>query len=233
MDSIQVAVDGPSASGKSTVSRRVAERLGFVHVDSGMFYRTLTWRAVRDGVAPGDTAGLVELMRRCRWESAVVDRSVRLNLDGVDPGSEIRGEAVRERVSEVAALPEVRSFIVCRLRETVQYGSIVMEGRDIGTVVFPSTPWKFYLDADPAERARRRAKEIESQEGSAAASKVKASLARRDRLDRSRKAAPLQIALNAVVIDSTNLSIDDVANLIVSRVQSALPPADRPRPPRS
>jgi cytidylate kinase len=218
---IQIAIDGPSASGKSTVSRRVAQSLGFVYVDSGMFYRTLTWRTVLAGVASGDAESVVAWMRRCRWETGVVDGAVRLTLDGVDPGLEIRSGPVRERVSEVAALAEVRAFIVARLRETAALGPLVMEGRDIGTVVFPETPWKFYLDADPDERARRRARELEQMEGHADASAVRDSLARRDERDRTRKDAPLQIALNAVVIDSTSMSVDQVVDLIVGRVRGA------------
>lgn len=216
---IQVAIDGPSASGKSTVSRYVARALGFIYVDSGMFYRTLTWKAVVEGVAAGDAPAAIDLMRRCRWETAVVDGAVRLRLDGVDPGVAIRSEPVRERVSEIAAIPEVRSFIVARLRETAALGPLVMEGRDIGTVVFPDSPWKFYLDADPEERARRRARELEQMEGHADTAAVRDSLARRDQRDRTRKDAPLQIALHATVIDSTSMSIDDVARRIAARVR--------------
>lgn len=221
---LQIAIDGPSASGKSTVSRRVAKELGFVYVDSGMFYRTLTWKAVREGIPPGDAAAVADLMRRCRWETSVADGAVRLALDGVDPGIEIRSEPVRERVSEVAAISEVRAFIVARLRETAALGSLVMEGRDIGTVVFPESPWKFYLDADPDERARRRAKELQQMEGHADTAAVRDSLARRDQRDRTRKDAPLQIALNAEVIDSTGMSVEDVAALIASRVRAGAVP---------
>ncbi|MBM4155851.1 MAG: (d)CMP kinase [Lentisphaerae bacterium] len=217
---LQIAIDGPSASGKSTVSRRVAQVLGFVYVDSGMFYRTLTWKAVREGVPPGDAEAVVAWMHRCRWELSVADGAVRLALDGVDPGLEIRCEPVRERVSEVAAISEVRAFLVARLRETARFGSLVMEGRDIGTVVFPESPWKFYLDADPDERARRRALELEQMEGHADPSVVRDSLARRDQRDRTRKDAPLQIALNADVIDSTSMSVDEVVALIVARVRA-------------
>lgn len=219
-DGLQIAIDGPSASGKSTVSRRVAQVLGFVYVDSGMFYRSLTWKAVREGVPPGDAEAVVAWMLRCRWEMSVVDGAVRLALDGVDPGVEIRSEPVRERVSEVAAISDVRTFIVARLRETARFGSLVMEGRDIGTVVFPESPWKFYLDADPDERARRRARELEQMEGHADTSAVRDSLARRDQRDRTRKDAPLQIALNAGVIDSTAMSVDEVVALIVARVRA-------------
>ncbi len=219
---VQVAIDGPSASGKSTVSRSVARALGFVYVDSGMFYRTLTWKAVGEGVAPGDAPAVIDLMRRCRWETSVADGVVRLSLDGVDPGVAIRSEPVRERVSEIAAIPEVRAFIVARLRDTAALGSLVMEGRDIGTVVFPDSPWKFYLDADPEERARRRARELEQMEGHADTAVVRDSLARRDQRDRTRKDAPLQIALHATVIDSTSMSADEVSALIASRVRAAI-----------
>ncbi len=217
---IVVAIDGPSASGKSTVAREAARRLGFVYVDSGMYYRAMTWKALREGVAPTDAPAVEALMLRCRWETDLVDGAVRLRLDGMCPSSDLRSAAVRENVSEVAAQPAVRRFIVARLRETLAYGPLVMEGRDIGSVVFPNAPFKFYLDADPNERARRRAHDIAHLEGRADEREVLESLERRDQRDRTRREAPLQIALGAVVIDTTRMSVDEVADEIVRRVRA-------------
>lgn len=219
---IQVAIDGPSASGKSTVARRVAQQLGWVYVDSGMFYRAMTWKALESGVAPTDAPAVVDLMFRCRWEVRLEDGAVALRLDGVDPGPALRSRAVQENVSFIAAIPEVRRFVVARLRETRAHGSLVMEGRDIGSVVFPDALFKFYLDAAAAERARRRAQDVAAMEGKADEGEVLASLARRDHLDSTRREAPLQIPLGAEVIDSTSMSVEAVVARIVGVIRERL-----------
>ena len=216
-----VAIDGPSASGKSTVARRVAQELKFAYVDSGALYRGLTWKALREGLDMMRPEAVVELPTRSRLDFFMQHTSVRFAIDGEEPGDQLRSEPVRERVSDVAAIPEVRAYLVRHLRQTTRFGSLVMEGRDIGTVVFPDSPHKFYLDADPAERARRRHKELESKERDSDVDKVLNSLRRRDMKDSTRKAAPLQIALGAQVIDSTGLSIEQVVQVIVARVRSA------------
>ena len=215
---ITVAIDGPSASGKSTVSRRVAERLGFTYVDSGAMYRGLTWKSLREGLDVTRSESVIELSRRIKLEFFLRQRVVLFSIDGEEPGDQLRSEPVRERVSDVAAIPEIRSYVVGLLRDTTRFGNLVMEGRDIGTVVFPDSPFKFYLDADPEERARRRNLEIAAKEGQSDVSKVLDSLKRRDTKDATRKTAPLQIALGAKVIDSTSLQIEDVVELIVEQV---------------
>jgi len=216
-----IAIDGPSASGKSTVSKRVALELEYTYVDSGSLYRGMTWKALRENVDIKHPEQVIELMNRMKLEFYAENRVVQFTMDGEDPGQQIRSEPVRENVADIAAIPEVRVFLVERLREMVQFGPIVMEGRDIGTVVFPSTPFKFYLDADPEERARRRAAELKHMEGKGDVSKVLDSLARRDRKDSTRATAPLQIALGARVINSTSMSIEEVVALIVAEVRAA------------
>jgi CMP/dCMP kinase len=215
-----VAIDGPSASGKSTVARRVAGALGWVYVDSGSAYRAMTWKILLAGIPVSEALSLVPLLDPDRWSMRVEQGAVFFSVDGVYPGNELRGPAVRESVSDVAARPEVRRFLVQRLRETLRFGPVVMEGRDIGTVVFPESRFKFYLDASSEERARRRLGEIVAREGRGDVAEVQASLSRRDAKDRTRKTAPLQIALNAAVIDSTNMEISAVVDLIVSRVRA-------------
>jgi len=213
-----VAIDGPAASGKSTVARGVAKALNAIYVDSGSFYRGVTWWVIRAGILPGDTAGVIRGLGILQFEKYLLDQAVRYRVDGEDPGAAIRGEAVAERVSEIAAIPEVRNQVNLWLRETRELGSIVMEGRDIGSVVFPDTPHKFYLDADPAERARRRhAESIARQEGRDVA-QVLESLRRRDTRDSGRAEAPLKVAPGAQVIDTTTLTIDEVIQTIVGRV---------------
>ncbi|MCX7819804.1 MAG: (d)CMP kinase [Kiritimatiellae bacterium] len=222
MPSIQVAIDGPSASGKSTVARAVARQLGFVYVDSGMFYRALTRAVLRRGWRGNDPAVVIETMRLCRWETRLEDGAVKLFLDGEGAGPELRTPEVAEAVSDVAAIPEVRRFIVARLRETRAFGPLVMEGRDIGTVVFPDAAFKFYLDADPAERARRRSLDIAQMGAAADVEDVRQSLERRDRRDRTRPEAPLQVALGAEVLDTTRMTVEEVVQRIVSRVRAGL-----------
>lgn len=221
-ETVVVAIDGPSASGKSTVSKRVAQELGFVYVDSGSLYRGMTWKALREGVDVGQSEQVIELMNRMKLDFYVENRVVLFTIDGEDPGPQLRSEPVRENVADIAAIPEVRMFMVQNLRDMVRFGDIVMEGRDIGTVVFPTSPFKFYLDADPEERARRRCEELKNIEGGGDVSKVFDSLVRRDRKDSTRKTAPLQIALGARVINSTSIGIEDVVALIVADVRARL-----------
>ncbi len=218
---IIVAVDGPSASGKSTVSRRAAQALGFVYVDSGAVYRGVTWKCVKEGVDVKDAQAVTNLLIRMNMELVLKDQAVGYLIDGEDPGQEIRAEPVRERVADIAAQQSVRVYIVEKLRLMTKFGSLVMEGRDIGTVVFPDTPYKYYLDADPEERARRRAAEIRQTEGAGDVNEVLSSLRRRDQKDSSRATAPLQIALGAKIINSTGMSIDQVVDTIVSDLKKA------------
>lgn len=220
-DSIIVAVDGPSASGKSTVSRQTAKTVGFLYVDSGAMYRGITWKCVKEGIDVKDVQEVTNLLIRIRMELVVRDGAVTYLIDGEDPGQEIRGQAVRERVADIAAQQAVRVYIVQKLREMAKFGSLVMEGRDIGTVVFPDTPFKYYLDADPEERARRRAAELKVAEGAADHAAVLNSLKKRDQKDATRATAPLQIALGARIINSTGMSIDQVVDVILGDLRAA------------
>jgi cytidylate kinase len=220
--SIIVAIDGPSASGKSTVSKRVAEVLGFIYVDSGAFYRGMTWKVLRESVDVSQPEHVIELMQRMNLECFVNDRTVRFTMDGEDPWPYLRSEPVRENVADIAAIPEVRAFMVERLRSLTRFGDIVMEGRDIGTVVFPASPYKFYLDADPEERARRRYEELKHSEGLKDVNKVLDSLMRRDQKDSTRPTAPLQIALGSYVINTTKMTIEQVVACIVDTVRGGI-----------
>lgn len=216
-----VAVDGPSASGKSTVSRRTAQAVGFIYVDSGALYRGITWKCVKEGIDVKDSQAVTNLLIRMNMELVLKDNAVGYRIDGEDPGQEIRAEPVRERVADIAAQQSVRVYIVEKLRMMTKFGSLVMEGRDIGTVVFPDTPFKYYLDADPEERARRRAAEIKVQEGTEDVGAVLSSLRRRDQKDSSRATAPLQIALGAKIINSTGMTIEQVVETIVADLKAA------------
>lgn len=219
--SIVIAIDGPSASGKSTVARLAAKRLGINYVDSGSFYRGITWKSLREGIDTTNAQLVIALIGRIDFQCFMRDGAVQFMIDGEEPGDQIRSQPVQEHVSDIAAIPEVRSYLVNMLRDSARLGSLAMEGRDIGTVVFPDTPFKYYLDADPEERARRRFNELSDKAGYNNVGEVRDSLARRDRKDTTRKTAPLQIALGAKVIDSTGMVAEQVVDKIVTDIRQA------------
>lgn len=216
-----IAIDGPSASGKSTVARLAAQKLKINYVDSGSFYRGITWKALHDGLNTMDSEEITHLIKHFDFQCFLRDGAIQFTIDSEEPGDQIRSQPVQEHVSDIAAMPDVRAFIVKMLRDTVRFGPLAMEGRDIGTVVFPDSPFKYYLDASPEERARRRYNELSEMSGYDTVDEVFDSLARRDRKDTTRKAAPLQIALGAKVIDSTEMNADEVVNLITDDLHQA------------
>ena len=207
-----IAIDGPAASGKSSVSRGVASALGFLFVSSGHFYRALAWGTLRDGITPEGIPGWVA---ERRLEVVEHPDGVRLLLDGDDATPHLSEPEVAARVSLIAAVAPLRDAVNDRLRSLARRRDLVMEGRDIGSVVFPETPWKFYLDASPEERARRRAREGAVD-----------SVAERDRLDSTRATAPLTVPEGAVVVDTTSLTLDQVIREILARLGD-LAPASR------
>ncbi|MCE9615946.1 MAG: (d)CMP kinase [Lentisphaerae bacterium] len=215
--SVVVAIDGPAASGKSTVSRRLAGALGYLYVDSGALYRGVTWAALEQGIPGTDTARVLSCMAACRFAFEVADGAVVFTIDGFRPVGQLRTETVNRNVSPVAAVPEVRVQVVEWLRSLVRFGSLVMEGRDIGTKVFPASPFKFYLDAAPEERARRRHEEMA---GQVSAAEVGESLKRRDLIDSRRQMDPLKVAADARVIDSTGMGVDDVVQVILADIEA-------------
>jgi len=214
-----IAIDGPSASGKSTVSKGVASALGIIYVDSGALYRGVTWQAIRKGVDTKDAAAVIDAMHNAEWDFFVQGGAAIFSVDGDVPVQELREKDVREAVADVAAVPEVRKFVVESLQSLENFGSLVMEGRDIGTVVFPDSPYKFYLDADPEERAMRRYRELVAVGEDEKAHEVMESLKKRDKIDSTRKTDPLVVAPGAQVINSTAMSIDEVLQTIVDKVQ--------------
>lgn len=204
-----IAVDGPGGAGKSTVSRMLADRLGLSHLDTGAFYRAATVAVLEAGVDPSDQAAVMTVM-----EGRRVDQAARRTfLDGRDVSDEIRTDPVTEVVSAVSSHPRLRDRMVEAQRRWVddRGGAAVVEGRDIGTVVFPGADLKVFLDADPAVRAVRR-----SGETGGVVDQVAEALRQRDRLDSSRPTSPLRPAPDAVVIDTTNLTLDQVVERILS-----------------
>ena len=206
-----IALDGTSASGKSTAARLVAKALNLVYVDTGAMYRTLAWHCLQQGVDVHDPKAVWAACRKWKTELVCVDgeiRQARLLVAGYFPEQEIRTAETSAAVPHVAAAPKARDWMKKKQRACLQFGSLVMEGRDIGTNVFPETDFKFYLDAHLSERSRRRT-----------ADGVQENLAARDHRDSQRAAAPLMIALGAVVLDNSKLTADETCAAIVDEVR--------------
>jgi cytidylate kinase len=208
---IVIAIDGTSASGKSTNAKLVAKALKFIHVDTGAMYRTLAWYCLKRGVDVQDARAVATACRRWKTSLECVDGHVRLVVDGYYPETEIRTAEVSAAVPHVAAVPKVRDWMKKTQRECIRFGSLVMEGRDIGTNVFPETDFKYYLDAQLEERARRRA-----------ADGIEENLAARDKRDSQRAAAPLMIALGAKVINNSHLTSDQTSGIIIADVRKRM-----------
>ncbi len=204
-----IAIDGPAASGKSSVSKGVAEALGYTFVSSGHFYRTLAWGILRDALPLPLQATEVDA-----WVPtlSLELKDSRIFLDGQDATGHLSAPEVATMVSQAAAIPSIRNLVNSNLRTLANSLDLVMEGRDIGSVVFPDTPYKFYLDASPEERARRRAREG-----------LVDSVSERDRLDSSRATAPLIIPQGADVIDTTHLTLNEVIEVVLSHLQDVTP----------
>ncbi len=203
-----IAIDGPAASGKSSVARELAHQLGFVYVNSGAMYRAMTWLVLERGISTADSASIEQLAEQDPISCQLRDRASLILIDGVDPEPFLREDRVNENVSRVSSVPRVREILVDHLRRYAVSNDLVMEGRDIGSVVFPDTPFKFYIDASPEIRLRRR--EAQGQRDRITA---------RDEADSSRRASPLIIAEDAHVIDSSNLTIDGVVGEIIGRLK--------------
>jgi cytidylate kinase len=216
---VVVAVDGPAASGKSTVSRALARMLGYNYVDTGAMYRAITWKALEEGIDVDDSIAVIAMIHRIKITFEIVDHQARMLIDGFYPGDAVRKPHVTEKVSTIAAMPEVRHVLVQHQRSLTKLGSLVMEGRDIGTVVFPNTPYKFYLEASPEVRARRRKRDLEAMKIDASQEGVKESLQRRDKKDTGRSTSPLQIALGATVIENSNLSVEENAKVLLDHIR--------------
>jgi cytidylate kinase len=210
-ENIVVAIDGTSASGKSTNSKLVARELSFLHVDTGAMYRTLAWYCLRHHIDVQDPKAVAAACRKWKTSLQKAEGQVRLAVEGYYPAEEIRTAEVSAAVPHVAAVPKVREWMKQKQRECLRFGSLVMEGRDIGSNVFPETEFKFYLDAKLEERSRRRAAEG-----------VEENLAARDQRDSQRAAAPLMIPLGAKVIDNSKMTAAETSSLIIAAVKQQL-----------
>lgn len=203
-----MAIDGPAASGKSSVARELARQIGYDYVNSGAMYRAVTWHVLERGISPTDGAAIARLLETSRIDCDLDKDGSRILIDEVDPAEHLRDDRVNEEVSLVSSEPRVREILVAKMRAYANDRDVVMEGRDIGSVVFPETPYKFYIDASPDVRLRRRIAQDQRDQ-----------IAARDRADSSRRASPLIIAEDAHVIDSSNLTIEGVVGEIIGRLK--------------
>ncbi|HWA29246.1 MAG TPA: (d)CMP kinase [Lacunisphaera sp.] len=214
---IIVAIDGGAASGKSSSSKILAERFNLLHVDTGSFYRHITYEFLRRNVPASDRKALLAALPQLEFDTRLEGRSARMLIGGQPAGDEIRGQQVNDHVSHYAAVPEVRAVLLGYQRGQVDvakkhgFRGLVMEGRDIGSVIFPDATLRFFLHADPVERAKRRAAEGRQD-----------SIAERDRLDSSRKASPLTCPAGAIDIDSTHLTLDQVVDKMAAQIAAKL-----------
>ena len=211
-----VAIDGPAASGKSSVARELARRLEFGYLNSGALYRAITWHLLERGVDPRDRAAIARTIGSVRINCRFEANESRIRIDDVDPTHYLRDDRVNRAVSPVSTVPEVRQIATAEMRRCAEERSLVVEGRDIGSIVFPGTPHKFYIDAAPEVRSRRRAAEGFLDE-----------IAARDRVDSSRRAAPLIVADDAHVIDTSSLTIDEVVDQILAQLRKEHLPIPR------
>jgi cytidylate kinase len=212
-----IAIDGPAASGKSTIAREIARRLGLVMVNSGEMYRAVTWKALAEGIDPHDAAAVAAMIDRLEIRCGESGMNSTIAIDGVNPAAHLRGEAINANVSAISAIPEVRERLVALQRGYLDHTSVIMEGRDIGSVVFPETPYKIYIDADPSVRAARRHGDGEAD-----------SVATRDAADSRRTHAPLVVAPGATVLDTSPLTIEAATEAVLEILRAQGLPASAP-----
>lgn len=210
-----VAIDGPSASGKSTVAKAVAEALQYHYVDTGAMYRAVAWKCLEQKIDTSDPQAVEKVLQSLVMKVGFEDAKSTVLVDGFDPSEFIRSEEVSAAVSRVSAVPKVRERLVAEQRSLLKQGDLVMEGRDIGTVVFPDTPFKFFIDANPEVRAERRAQELK-----ASRDQIAQTLEKRDRHDTTRKASPLKVADDAIRIDSSDKTVSAVVDLILKHIRT-------------
>ena len=199
-----IAIDGPAASGKSSVAQELARRLGFVYVNSGAIYRAISWHILQRKIHPVESDSIAGALREADLTCRLQNNESRILIDDVDPGEHLRDDCVNKSVAGISQFPVVRQIVAKKLHEQAQTHDLIVEGRDIGSVVFPDTPYKFYIDASPEVRLQRRAAQGERDE-----------IAIRDRADSLRLVSPLVIAKDAQVIDTSHLTIQQVIDEII------------------
>lgn len=222
MNANVIAIDGPAASGKSTVAKNLAERLGILYVSTGSLYRAVAWKALQNGIGTKDTDALIGMLKNTSLRYAETpDGNLDIELDGKFPGQALRAAEVAMGASDVATIPAVRAWTLGIQRETAETNRIVMEGRDIGTVVFPDAACKFFLTASPEARAKRRLSQGGEMPDSATVESVAAEIAERDKQDMERAVAPLKLADDAIYLDNSDFEIEDTLNYLLAHIRRA------------
>lgn len=216
-DHVTIAMDGPAGSGKSTVARLVAEKLGLLYLDSGAMYRAVTVLAIQNKVGT-DTPKLIELVKTCHINFE--DNGKKILLNSKDVSIQIRTPEVNKLVADIAKVPEIRSEIVKHQQKIGEEGSIIAEGRDLTTIVFPDADFKFYLDASVKERAKRRFAELHAQNVDTTLEAVETEISARDEKDTSREHSPLRAAEDAIHVDTTGKTIEEVVDFIVDQISN-------------
>lgn len=222
MKKLVIAIDGPAASGKSTTAKLVAERLGYLYVDTGAMYRAITLKVLRHNIDLSDEASINNLAKKSSIRLEQNKNQIKVFLDNKDVTNEIRSPEVTCAVSAVSAIPKVRELMVSMQRKMGKDGGVVLEGRDIGTVVFPNADLKIYMIADVKERAQRRQKDLEKIGVQVDLEKLVNEINERDHKDSHRSLSPLKKADDAIVLDTTNLSIEEQVEFIVEKVKDIL-----------
>ena len=212
---VTIAMDGPAGSGKSTVAQRIAEKLGLLYLDSGAMYRAATLLAIADGLA-ADSPKLIEQVKACRIEFEDNGKTILLNAE--DVSVQIRTPAVNRLVADVAKIPEIRHEIVKHQQRIGAEGSIIAEGRDLTTIVFPNADFKFYFDASVTERAKRRLADLQAQNVDTTLAVVEAEITARDEKDTTREHSPLRAADDAIIVDTTDKTVEEVVDFIIAQV---------------
>ena len=214
-----ITIDGPAGAGKSTLGRRLAQSLGYRYVDSGALYRAVAWQVLHQGADPGEAAAVSRVLAEFHPRLTSDSRGFQVAVDGRDITAELRTPEVSQAASRVATLPAVRQWVGELLRQLAREGGVVAEGRDLGSVVFPEAECKFYLKADLTARAARRQREWQEQGGAPPLAEALQAIAERDQRDQNRENAPLTVPEGAVVVDTTNLSPEEVAALCLAHIR--------------
>ncbi len=216
-----IAIDGPSGAGKSTTARQLAERLGYIYIDTGAMYRAIGWKAKQEGIDPADEEKLTALCGRTEVTIKKDNNDPRFYVNGHDVSNEIRTPEMGMMASAVSKSPSVRARLLTLQRDLGRNGGVVMDGRDIGTVVFPDADVKFFLDASAEERGRRRHQELKTKGMDVDLARITQEIRERDHQDSMRSLAPLRRADDALPIDSTDLSISEVLERMLSEIKKA------------
>ena len=212
MQKIKIAIDGPAASGKSTTAKNIAQKLKYLYIDTGAMYRALTLAIIKNKVDISNKKEIQALALKSTIELKQVDSQLHTFLDGIDVSYEIRLPEINQIISKISAYPEIRKIMVNKQRFLSQQGGIVMDGRDIGTVVLPDAEVKIFMEAKLSERAKRRFAELQKKGVKSELSEIEKEIANRDQIDSNRAASPLKPAEDAVIIDTSNLTIEEQTN---------------------